>query len=131
MKSNQTIYALYPFPDDPPKISSNPIITYSVVSPVSYEVHIQNATAPFVLVFGNTFDSGWQLMYDGPPAEHLLIYGFANGWLINKTGSFNVKIYYAPQMICTVAGIFCFVGLAIPISLLTFDLLRRGKSTSA
>lgn len=127
-RSNQTIY---PFPNDPPKISSNPVVTYSVVSPVSYEVHVQNATVSFVLVFGNTFDSGWQLRYDGPVAEHLLVYSFANGWLINKTGSFNLQIYYAPQRIFTVTTIFCFVGLAIPFSFLTFDLLRRRKNTHA
>lgn len=120
--------AIYPFPDDPPKISSNPVVTYSVASPVSYEVRVQNATSPFVLVFGNTFDSGWELEYDGSAAEHLLVYGFANGWLIDKSGSFNLRIYYAPQRMFTVTAVLWFVGLAIPVSLLTFDMLRRRKN---
>jgi hypothetical protein len=120
--SNQSIY---PFPNNPPKILSDPVVTYSVVSPIFYEVNVQNAKVPFVLVFGNTFDSGWQLGYDGPAAEHLLVYGFANGWLINKTGSFNLQIYYAPQRIYEITTILVYVGLAIPILLLAFDLWRR------
>jgi len=123
--------AIYSFPNDRPKISSNPVVSYSVVSPVSYEVHVQNATAPFVLVFGNTFDSGWELEYNGPAAEHLLVYGFANGWLVDKTGSFSLKIHYAPQRTYAVTAALWFVGLALPISLLAFDMLRRKKKAHA
>jgi hypothetical protein len=46
MELNQSIYS---FPNDIPRILSNSVVNYSVISPVSYEVNIQNATKPFIL----------------------------------------------------------------------------------
>ncbi|MGC9203301.1 MAG: hypothetical protein ACP5HX_11615 [Thermoproteota archaeon] len=122
MELNRSIYS---FPNDIPRILSNPVVNYSVISPVSYEVNIQNATKPFILVFGKTFDSNWQLECDELSTKHYLVYGFANGWLINKTGSFTLRIYYTPQKLYEITIIATFIGLIVPFSLLVFNILRR------
>jgi hypothetical protein len=77
-----------------------PVMAYNKRSPVEYSVEVKNATSPFLLVLGVTFDPLWHLV--GPSAiesstvMHLEVNGFANGWLITATGNFGVSIYYGP-----------------------------------
>ncbi|MEM3449482.1 MAG: hypothetical protein QXO75_05400 [Nitrososphaerota archaeon] len=97
-KSNES--TIYEFPDEIPPISNQPSVTFKLVGPSRYIVHIENATGPFLLFFSESFDDSWQLQLktaDNFTIQHVLVFGYANGWIINKTGSFQVEISYAPQ----------------------------------
>lgn len=51
-----------------------------------------------MVVLTETFDPGWRLS-DPPPfltATHQRVDGYANAWLIDGTGTFDLTIEYAP-----------------------------------
>jgi len=60
-----------------------------------------NASHPFVLVFSQEYDPRWVAEVNGAPVprqDHFVVYGYANGWLVNSTGILRIYIYYAPQL---------------------------------
>ncbi len=81
---------------DPP-----PVVAYEQISPVEYKVQVTGASGPFVLVLGETFDPLWHLSvgfgYDISKAVHVLVDGFANGWMISSGGTFTFWVSYGPS----------------------------------
>jgi len=60
-----------------------------------------NASHPFVLVFSQEYDPGWVAEVNGVPVprqDHFVVYGYANGWLVNSTGILRIYVYYAPKL---------------------------------
>jgi hypothetical protein len=102
--------------------SEVPLVSTSRTNPTTWVVKVRNSTAPFVLVFGQTFNPNWKLYFGGqselggfasPPIDdqlHYLANGFANAWYIDKTGDFLITIYFSPQSI---------VSIGMTVSLLT------------
>lgn len=74
--------------------ASPPKISFKKISPVKYEVEVEQATKPFYLFFSEAFHSGWTI---STAAKHLTVNGYANGWLIDKAGSYKINIYFKPQ----------------------------------
>ncbi len=78
-----------------------PAVTYQQLSPVEYKIQVTGAQGPFVLVLGETFDPLWNLSgdfgFDASKAVHVLVDGFANGWIISSGGSFTFWISYGPS----------------------------------
>ena len=76
-----------------------PTIVYAKTSAVEYHVEVTNARQPFVLILGETFDPRWGVSgstFDTNTARHVRIDGFANGWIIQKTGTFQLEIRFGP-----------------------------------
>lgn len=74
-------------------IESVPIITFKKISNDHYLVDVKQAVEPFILVLNNTFDKLWQANIDNDVIrEHFIVNGFANGWLIEKTGDYQIDI---------------------------------------
>jgi hypothetical protein len=74
-------------------------ITYQEVNPTQYTVHV-NASAPFYLVFSESYDNGWVATINGqqiPGQYHFTANGYANGWYINKTGTYTITLEFTPQ----------------------------------
>ena len=99
-------------------------LSYDKLSSHEYIVHVETDD-PFFLVFSESYDSLWKVIegtsqwYEVPLDQDLSLYhlsanGFGNVWYINKTGSFDLTIYYTPQS---------FFYYALIISVLTFMLL--------
>jgi hypothetical protein len=111
-------------------------LTYEQINPTKYTVQV-NTSKPFFLVFSESFDTGWVASINGqqiPGKYHLMVDGFANGWYVNRTGSFSIVLEFSPQnllyvgvAISTVAFIICMVFVVF-MSKETF-LTRYKKST--
>src|SRR3989344_2582541 len=71
-------------------------ISYKRINPARYIVHIKN-TNPFILVFSELFNGAWQASNQGNIYKHDRINFYANGWLIDKTGEFDIVVKYLPQ----------------------------------
>lgn len=105
-------------------------ISFDYITPTKVDVEVSNATRPFYLVFRETYDSGWNAFYSNGSAvnqnRHIQVNGFANAWYINKTGSYTVTLYYAPQTLAwaTLIVSFCALGFTGYIGFLG---LRRKK----
>jgi hypothetical protein len=74
-----------------------PIIISDEINPVTFHLSVINAKTPFLLVSTIVYDPGWIAEVDGNQLEHVKVNGAFNGWIVNKTGSFNIKIYYRTQ----------------------------------
>jgi hypothetical protein len=126
--SNTTAYR---FPSELPSISTSVRLKYHEVSPVEYVVDVNASQSPFILVFGETYDSGWKLLYGEHKLEpHYLVYGFANGWLVNITGDLKLVILYVPQRWWEIGLISTIIALLLPLTLLACILVfgRHGAS---
>lgn len=77
----------------------NPEVSYTKINPTLYKINIKNSEEPFVLVFSSTFNPGWEVIYpdSSKPKEHFLVNSFANGWLIDRKGDFNLTLNYTLQ----------------------------------
>ena len=78
---------------------NNASLTYHEINPTQYTVHV-NASSPFYLVFSQSYDDGWVATINGqqiPDQYHFTANGYANGWYINKTGTYTVTLEYTPQ----------------------------------
>lgn len=78
---------------------SNPLaglpVIFEKVDQTKYKVEVAKARTPFLLVFSDTFDHGWQLSSGEykAGADHVRVNGYANAWFID------------PKVICSQRGI--------------------------
>lgn len=80
-------------------LQKKPELTYIKISPTQYIIHIKNSQNPFSLVYSSTFNAGWEIIYpDGTKANnHFLANSFANGWLIEQLGEYDLILKYTLQ----------------------------------
>lgn len=81
--------------------------TCTEVSASEYIVQVNNASAPFFLVLGNSYNGYWVANINGqqkPETNHFIVNGYANAWYINKTGTFSVKLEFWPQKLLYISA---------------------------
>lgn len=78
-----------------PKDAVKPNVVYEKINNTSYRVFVSEVEKPFVLVFNETFNPFWEIK--GDVFEHFMINGYANAWLIDKKGSFDLVLEYRLQ----------------------------------
>jgi hypothetical protein len=74
----------------------NPIIEYEKLEAEKYTVKV-NASNPFILAFSETYHGLWQASTDDLEYQKVPLYSQINGFFINKTGSFTIKIEFLPS----------------------------------
>jgi arabinofuranan 3-O-arabinosyltransferase len=77
-----------------------PRVSYRRVSPSEFRAHVVNARQPFFLVAAETYAPGWRVKAKGRSSngvEHLRVNGYANGWRIPWTGTYDITIKYGPE----------------------------------
>ena len=73
--------------------SLTPRISYTKISTTQYKVSVRGSFNPYILVFNNTYDESWKVRVDNQIiGKHFIVNGFANGWLIDRTGNYDVNI---------------------------------------
>jgi hypothetical protein len=108
--------------------SVNPRIEFRKINPTKYVVYV-NASEPFFLVFSESYHPQWkayigkvrwfEALYKKPISEekHVLGNGYANTWYIDKTGEYEITLYFLPQNLF-------YVGLIISgMSLILFSII--------
>jgi hypothetical protein len=96
------------------KPNNAPQISYDQINPCEYVVHVHNITEPFLLVFSDSFHQLWKAYIDGVETSAISLYGMVNGFNIEKTGSFDVVIYFTGQT---------FANIGLTISTITLLLV--------
>ncbi|OGM33515.1 hypothetical protein A3D00_00075 [Candidatus Woesebacteria bacterium RIFCSPHIGHO2_02_FULL_38_9] len=77
-------------------------IIFVKLNPSEYQVKITGSQGKFLLVLANSFHPGWQLIIGGKKLSddnHIEVNGYANGFIVDKTGNFTVDLIFAPQII--------------------------------
>jgi arabinofuranan 3-O-arabinosyltransferase len=106
---------------------------------------VSKATTPFLLVLGQSINTGWSASIDGGAnlGAPVLVDGFANGWVVNshqlaqgsRGGSFDVTLRFTPQRgvnaALLVSGVAVLACLAIVAASVYRSRRRRGSATEA
>lgn len=122
----------------------SPTIDFRKIDQTKYLVSIKNSQAPFVLVFSELFNSDWKAyltknniteqnnmiwetwmqkpIFDD---KHFLVNSYANGWLINKQGDFNIIIEFWPQRLLYVGYFVSGLTIMTGLVFITWSKLRR------
>ena len=81
-------------PKPRPLTPSAPTVTVVNEGRVSYKLRVDDATAPFWLVLGQSQNNGWKATVKGSGSlgTPTLIDGYANGWYVTPTGSGPIEI---------------------------------------
>jgi hypothetical protein len=85
------------FLDDLFKVEQGPNVSYTMVDPSRYKAHIEGSNEPFLLVFSESYHPMWKAYVDDEEVSSIPVYSLVNGFYINKTGDFDVTIYFTGQ----------------------------------
>jgi len=95
--------------------NATPLITFQKINPTEYSVNL-NTSTPFFLVLSESYDANWGAYVNGeqvPNEYHFTANGFANGWYINKTGTFTITLEFWPQKLFYVGSAISIVTLIL------------------
>jgi hypothetical protein len=90
---------------------SAPSVSYEEVNPCKYVAHV-NCTRPFLLVFSESYHPLWKAYVDNKEISPIIVDSLVNGFFINRTGSFDVAVYFTGQDIADI-GLVISVGSTI------------------
>lgn len=77
-----------------------PKIIWEKQDPTEYKLKITGNDKPFILVFSESYDSRWQAFVNDDrisDTNHFLVNGYANAWLVDKEGNYDMEISYSLQ----------------------------------
>lgn len=101
--------------------SALPELISQKINPSKYIIEIKEANNPYILNFLESFNDKWRVYIskDGENIKidnkrHFKSFGYANSWVINERGDYEIIIYYEPQKYLIFGSI---------ISLITFLIL--------
>jgi arabinofuranan 3-O-arabinosyltransferase len=83
-----------------------PVVEYEKQGPARFKVSVSGAANPYLLVLTESYADGWKVLIDGQQAntQHLMVDGYANGWLIDRRGSYEVRLFYQPERFSRLAS---------------------------
>jgi hypothetical protein len=82
-----------------------PAIQINKSSATEYLVTVNSVnTNPFWLVLPQAYNPDWIAQFSDngnkiADSNHIMINGYANGWKINRAGTYQIKILYVPQLV--------------------------------
>ena len=131
-----------PATNDPPV--QPPTITIRQIDPTRFVAHVENARAPFFLVFSESYHDEWQAAtvdlehqlpsallsalsdYDRHPIQdHYRVNGYANAWRVTEQGSYDVVIEFLPQRLYEGGWILSLATLGVATVYLGVSRIRR------
>jgi hypothetical protein len=103
-----------------------PQVSYRRTAPDEFRVRIEGSDRPFFLVAAETFAPGWRLERGDAELPSFEVNGYANGWRVPWTGTYEVTISYRPERLARAARRLDLI--AVPLGVLALVLgpsLRR------
>lgn len=70
------------------------------LSPINYDIKVQNSQGRFLLIFNNNYHPGWIASIEEQSIstdKHFVANGYANGFVIDRTGNFDISLRFAPE----------------------------------
>jgi len=118
-------------PDIPEVKVENPAeINFKKVNPTKYIVDV-DAKKPFTLVFSESYHPKWKAFIDGkaiPDDKHFVVNGYANGFMIDKIGKYQIILEFTPQRLFYIGLIISGITLLGCIIYLIVDKVKEGKN---
>ena len=102
-----------------------PKVTFKQVSPEKYEVRVQKATEPFVLVFGEAYDPLWVARVPGGKSvDPVRLYSTITGFPVSLKGDIKMTVDYLPQKWFSWGLVVSLAVLALCLAYLIVVLIR-------
>lgn len=102
-----------------------PGIIYEKINTTKYILHLKNAGDPFLLVFSELYNDGWKASYkDQELNNHMRVNLYANGWIVDKRGDFDILVEFAPQKWMDIGEKISIVSIFLIIGGLYFVFLK-------
>lgn len=99
---------------------------YSADNPADFKIVTSGITAPYWLVFTDSYNKGWQAGYSNNTSSSLPFYSFINGFYIDKNSD-SVTLYFGPQKWTNIGtGIATFTLIAL-VGLLLYLIRQKNK----
>jgi hypothetical protein len=102
------------FLDDLFETNPCPNVSYEQINSGKYVAHVEDSDEPFLLVFSESYHPMWRAYIDNEEYSPIPVYSLVNGFYINKTGNFDVTIYFTGQT---------YADIGLHISLVTLILI--------
>ena len=71
-------------------------IAYEKIDPCRYIAHV-NSSKPFLLTFSESYHPLWKAYVNDVATSPIIVYSIVNGFFINKTGAFDIILYFTAQ----------------------------------
>lgn len=105
-----------------------PVLSYHRYNPTKYKVSIKASNRPFTLIFSELYNKEWQASVKGETiTNHFLINFYANGWLIDKTGDFDIEISFIPQKWMDIGQVVSATTYLVLLPLGVFAIFKRSR----
>ena len=106
---------------------SIPNMNYQKVNASEYRVKIDDAKEPFILVLSQLFDPAWKIYIDGKEAgqKHFLANTYANGWIIDRSGNYDLTVKFTPQDLLVKGETVSFVAFIAGLILVLWKLRKK------
>jgi hypothetical protein len=128
-------------PPTPSASAGAPTVTVTSQNATTVHAHVDHATAPFLLVLGQSVNRGWSATISGTGSlgTSTLVDGFANGWYVDRTilakaapdGSFDVVMRFTPQKTVNVALLISGLTLVVCLAVVVVAEVRRRRRRRA
>jgi len=107
-----------------------PEIVFKEINPTKYIIQVKEAKYPYLLVLSENFNRNWKLYLNGEPLvenKHFIINGFANSWLIEEKGNYNLTVEYLPQRYMNFGVLISFATLFLSLAYLIYSYILKNK----
>jgi len=112
-----------------------PAVTSEEINADMYQVHVEGAVSPYILIFNQQYDSGWRV-YRGAPGQkiwnmkeiktpHFAVNGYENAWYMDQAGSYDIVILYFPHLLFLLSVGITGISLISSVIVLFYEKYRR------
>ena len=108
-----------------------PKIVFREINPTKYVIQVEEAKYPYFIILSENFNNNWKLYLNEKPVsgeEHYIINGFANSWIIQKEGNYNLTIEYFPQKYMNFCIFLSFTTLFLSLAYLVYSYTSNKKN---
>lgn len=120
--------------DDSSIKGENPKIEFKKINPTKYILNVTGAKIPYTLVFNESFNKDWKLVYQGKPvvpeSKHFLVNGYANAWeidpsYVNNSQDYSLIVEFSSQKYFVIFFTLTAILFAFASFIILFDLSIR------
>ncbi|KKR25035.1 MAG: hypothetical protein A3C27_01700 [Candidatus Levybacteria bacterium RIFCSPHIGHO2_02_FULL_39_36] len=103
-----------------------PKVDFTRINPTHYRVKVSNATEPYILSFLEGYSPNWRLLSNSKLLpDHFRLNAYANGWYVDKQGSYTLDIVFYTQTTFYKGLIITFISVILGGLFLLFPFLKR------